>query len=138
MKNNIKICVHCKQKKSINEFCKSKKSQDGLNIRCNDCYRDDYLKRTHNITFKQYKEISNSQNNCCAICKIHESKLKQGLHVDHNHKTGVIRGLLCVRCNFAIEQYTMYPKEFKHYLKTVSQRMIKFYKKWLNKLGETK
>jgi hypothetical protein len=43
------------------------------------------------------------QNGVCAICKLPESrKSRSGLYtlsVDHDHKTGKVRGLLCHRCN---------------------------------------
>lgn len=43
--------------------------------------------------------LSDAQNQCCAICTKHESQFKKRLAVDHNHKTGKVRGLLCYRCN---------------------------------------
>ena len=57
------------------------------------------LKRKYNITEKQWDELYNKQNGCCAICKKPESELKKILGVDHNHKTGKVRGLLCDNCN---------------------------------------
>lgn len=39
------------------------------------------------------------QEGKCAICKRHESEFKRRLSVDHNHKTGKVRGLLCFQCN---------------------------------------
>ena len=42
------------------------------------------------------------QNRCCKICGIHRNNLKSSLHVDHNHNTGKIRGLLCHKCNRGI------------------------------------
>lgn len=41
----------------------------------------------------------------CKICKVPmsmTSRRKDSCHVDHNHKTGLIRGLLCSMCNVAI------------------------------------
>ncbi len=38
------------------------------------------------------------QNNQCYICKSGPSK-NQSLHVDHDHKTGKVRKLLCNNCN---------------------------------------
>ena len=35
----------------------------------------------------------------CFICGRHKLQFKKGLHIDHNHKTGETRGILCVRCN---------------------------------------
>ena len=43
--------------------------------------------------------LAKQQNYCCAICDINESELRRNLEVDHCHNTGVIRGLLCERCN---------------------------------------
>lgn len=45
------------------------------------------------------QKMSDSQEQRCAICKKHESMFKKRLAVDHNHKTGKVRGLLCYRCN---------------------------------------
>lgn len=48
-----------------------------------------------------------SQNGVCAICgKPETEKSRKGnvrsLHVDHNHDTGKVRGLLCGKCNRSI------------------------------------
>ena len=49
------------------------------------------------ITLAEYTELLEKQGGGCAIC---ESRPKtRRLHVDHNHKTGEVRGLLCMRCN---------------------------------------
>jgi hypothetical protein len=45
------------------------------------------------------QKLSDLQGACCAICKKHESQFKKRLAVDHNHKSGKVRGLLCYRCN---------------------------------------
>jgi hypothetical protein len=45
------------------------------------------------------QKMSDLQQQCCAICKKHESNFMKRLAVDHNHKTGKVRGLLCYRCN---------------------------------------
>lgn len=46
--------------------------------------------------------------NQCAICKKRRSAFKKNLSIDHNHKTGKIRGLLCFRCNkFAVGRNTI-------------------------------
>jgi hypothetical protein len=43
-----------------------------------------------------------NQNNKCAICGRDKSEFKKRFAVDHNHKTGEIRGLLCVNCNHGL------------------------------------
>jgi hypothetical protein len=57
------------------------------------------LKKIYNLTLTQYNELKRKQNNCCTICG---KKSKRRLSVDHNHKTGKIRGLLCHKCNAAL------------------------------------
>ena len=42
-----------------------------------------------------------AQNGVCAIC-LEARPEERTLHVDHDHETGAIRGLLCFRCNNAI------------------------------------
>lgn len=64
--------------------------------------KDAYLKKTYGISLDQYKKMLIKQKSCCAICDRHESKFKYGLYVDHNHKTGNVRGLLCTNCNTAV------------------------------------
>lgn len=61
-----------------------------------------HLKECYNITLSDYNKIFIYQKECCIICGIHQSKLKNRLCVDHNHQTGKIRGLLCHQCNLTI------------------------------------
>lgn len=51
------------------------------------------------FTVDDYNARLESQNYCCGICGKHQDEFKLGLFVDHDHSTGVVRGLLCVRCN---------------------------------------
>jgi len=48
---------------------------------------------------KERAEFFKLQKGCCAICGKHQRMFKRRLNLDHNHKTGQIRGLLCYRCN---------------------------------------
>src|SRR5262245_17713190 len=58
--------------------------------------RKDHLKYYYGITVEEYNAILARQNGCCRICK---RKVKGNLCVDHDHKTGKVRGLLCRTCN---------------------------------------
>lgn len=64
--------------------------------------RDLRLQRQYGITAEQYDEILVFQGGVCAICK--KPPKKNRLSVDHNHKTGLTRGLLCWACNKLIAQ----------------------------------
>ena len=50
-------------------------------------------------TYESWQVQFNRQGGRCAICGIHQSDLNTILHIDHNHVTGELRGLLCVKCN---------------------------------------
>lgn len=49
-----------------------------------------------------YQLILESQNHCCRICGRHESEFTKRLHIDHDHSTGEVRGLLCHACNLGL------------------------------------
>lgn len=62
------------------------------------------LKRLYGITLEQYVEMFVAQGEVCAICK-EKCPTKKSLSVDHNHETGIVRGLLCNRCNRALGMF---------------------------------
>jgi hypothetical protein len=57
------------------------------------------LKHRFGISLAEFNGIFERQRGCCKICKTHQSELRRGLSVDHCHKTGRVRGLLCHHCN---------------------------------------
>jgi hypothetical protein len=63
--------------------------------------RKSYLKRKYGMTIADYERMFEAQGGVCAICREARPE-ERTLHVDHDHETGVIRGLLCFRCNQAI------------------------------------
>lgn len=70
-------------------------------------YTSRYLRRTYKITLEDYERLLKSQNGRCAICGgegflMDASRHKVKLVVDHDHKSGRIRGLLCHNCNRAL------------------------------------
>ena len=58
--------------------------------------------RRYGITNDQYLEMVRQHNDVCASCKQPEKTQGKSLCVDHDHKTGKIRGLLCHHCNRAL------------------------------------
>lgn len=56
----------------------------------------------YGITQEDYQRMLDSQSNVCAICGGYETWEHSRLCVDHCHKTGKVRGLLCSRCNKAL------------------------------------
>lgn len=56
--------------------------------------------RKYGITHDEYVTLLDAQGGVCAICGNNESgRDPRQMSVDHDHKTGAIRGLLCNRCN---------------------------------------
>jgi Recombination endonuclease VII len=53
----------------------------------------------YKMTVQEYENVLKLQNYKCAICPKKMSELNKHLAVDHCHKTGKIRGLLCRKCN---------------------------------------
>lgn len=64
------------------------------------------LKKSFGLTINEYDIMFEAQKGVCATCGKEETAKNQygvvRLAVDHNHKTGKIRGLLCARCNRSI------------------------------------
>jgi hypothetical protein len=63
--------------------------------------RDGHLKRKFGITQDDYEVMLAVQGGGCAICGKAPSEAR-ALHVDHDHRSGVVRGLLCFDCNAGI------------------------------------
>lgn len=58
-----------------------------------------HLKGTYGLTLEQYQQLFDAQEGRCFICRKHQDEFKQRLHVDHDHVTLEVRGLLCNFCN---------------------------------------
>ena len=75
------------------------------------------LKKRYKLTLDQYNEMYRKQESKCGICGIHESKITKKLNIDHNHKTGKARELLCQKCNVALSYFENFDsKPFLEYL----------------------
>lgn len=71
----------------------------------------------YGLTLYQYKQLLVSQRSACAVCGCGEIKWKtdlrrDGWHIDHDHETGAVRGILCPPCNLMIG----YAKDRPHVL----------------------
>ena len=58
------------------------------------------------MTMEEYDTLLEKQGGVCAVCGTDDTTYSKGnhFHVDHNHTTGKVRGLLCGHCNLAIGQ----------------------------------
>ncbi len=61
--------------------------------------KERHLLRTYNITLEQWNQMLKVQNGICANPHCSKAIVGSDVHVDHDHETGKVRGLLCARCN---------------------------------------
>lgn len=117
-----KQCSKCERVQPLANFTSRPKTLDGLEYQCKDCrnqsikeYRASnrstvrsksrqwYLERTlrgFGLSLENYQTLLDSQDGRCAICgKLEWYKRPFRLAIDHNHRTGQMRGLLCSHCN---------------------------------------
>jgi hypothetical protein len=87
----------------IDAFHRHKTFSDGRNIYCKNCRKrrgaDTHIKRTYGLTRTELDALVAAQGGLCAICETNPA-----VHVDHDHVTGKIRGVLCFTCNVALGQ----------------------------------
>jgi hypothetical protein len=128
----VKKCSRCQVTKQLSLFHKDKRNKDGHDTVCNECHsmktkqyqkknpeklvtkskkwdtknvekrKNARYKRVYGISVTEYGNRLNKQDHCCALCRTHKDKFRYALSVDHCHKTGKIRGLLCGTCNMTI------------------------------------
>ncbi len=110
----MKICSKCKNTKPLAEFSKN---GPYFHSHCKMCKNRAHKKRyyenpekeriyrfihRYGITLKEVRAMYTTQNKLCPICG---GKMKFGgnrnnsAHVDHDHKTQVVRGVICAACN---------------------------------------
>jgi hypothetical protein len=119
----VRTCTDCKTEKPPWGFFRDRSKKHGRMARCKTCStarvrayvkRTDYdktrywanrdserqrhLVKKYGITFDDYDRMLKEQNGKCAICQRPEP-VNRMFDVDHDHKTGDVRGLLCTSCN---------------------------------------
>ncbi len=62
--------------------------------------RRHHLRTSYGITPEEYEDRLANQSGVCAICR--QANGRRRLAVDHDHETGVVRGLLCDKCNWLV------------------------------------
>lgn len=98
-----KRCAECLETKPVSEFHAHKKERDGLVGYCKACRkvqnRRVHLRRSYGLDELSLAEMVDGQGGLCAICRA-----RPAVHVDHDHRTQHVRGVLCFRCNVALGQ----------------------------------
>ena len=89
------------QKKFCSAACKAKKYRKTNPEASRNSIRNCLYKREYGITLEDYDLMLIEQEGKCAVCGSDDPKGKGRFHVDHDHDTGKVRGLLCHYCNIA-------------------------------------
>lgn len=92
-------------KERVRQYHKDRRDKDPQQYR--KTTRDNMLKYRHGLSTIEYNNILQLQNNSCLICKTTNpgNWKQQRFHVDHSHRTGKIRGLLCQACNTGLGHF---------------------------------
>ena len=123
----MKQCTKCNEHKQLSQFGNHKRHKDGKRFRCKACEAADRkevrkeqavqnigelkqydrasnLKRMYGISIQEWNIKLEQQKGVCAIC---QGTCVSGrrLSVDHDHRTGKIRELLCGNCNHGLGKF---------------------------------
>jgi len=110
----MKRCPDCGETKPLAEFPRNRAVKDGYAVYCKPCHnakgrasRDKYggarkyhLWRRYGLTLDDFNALLTAQAQKCAICGATDPE-----HVDHDHESGHVRGLLCFNCNGGLGQF---------------------------------
>jgi hypothetical protein len=129
-------CPECGDQDPLNFYYN--KNNFRTNAYCTDCHKRRCSERYHAKTIlekragrasiyglskEEYIAMYEKQQGLCAICK-KEPTTKRGLHIDHNHKTGTVRGLLCHSCNVGIGNFMDDPGLLISAIEYISQDVV--------------
>jgi len=131
----LKTCPKCGVQKTSDDYYQDFSRIDKLEKECKTCSqrrlkvsntikkrrRKQNLKK-YELTIGQYDQMLEKQCGYCYICLTHSKELNKKLAVDHDHNTGKVRGLLCMKCNTVLGKV----KESIFIL----ERMIEYLKKY--------
>jgi hypothetical protein len=94
--DGFKRCKRCNEVKEHSEFTGKKISKRGS---CKSCDREKWYEKKYGITKEQKDLMIKDSEGKCNICGSESPNSSWGWHLDHCHKTGKVRGILCMQCN---------------------------------------
>lgn len=96
-----KWCPGCRTAKAFAEWHRQWSQSGGYTSYCKECRREQgkqsHLRKNYQLTTEELEHRIAAQRGLCAICRS-----EKPVHVDHDHKTGGVRGILCARCNLGL------------------------------------
>jgi hypothetical protein len=99
-----KNCTRCKVSKNEDDFSPAKwaKALTGYKVECRRCQKDRNFISLYGIGIDTWEEWMEKQKHCCYLCLTDFKNLQKDVHVDHNHVSGAVRALLCLKCNVSV------------------------------------
>jgi hypothetical protein len=95
----------CEKRRSVCRECRRIRRKT-YGVRSGEGLRDYNLKRLYGISLKDFKKMLLEQNHKCYLCNgTTKNRWGYGLAVDHCHKSGKVRKLLCDKCNKGLGQF---------------------------------
>lgn len=85
---------HAAHREKDNARGRTRRASPGYKI----ARRSAHLLKRYGMTMEDFDNILHRQGGGCAICQ----RVRKQWHVDHNHATGEVRGILCLKCNVAL------------------------------------
>ena len=99
----MRRCILCRKHKPDSAFHRRWKGKDALQSKCKDCDKRTSLDRVHGKGATAWKKRQlHKQGGRCAACGTTDPKHAYGWALDHCHKTGTWRHVLCHNCNLAL------------------------------------
>jgi hypothetical protein len=99
-----KRCPACDRVLGVESFNLNKAQSSGRGTYCKDCIavrsRRGRLRRIYGLTEEMLADMVTAQNGTCAVCRTGRPE-----HIDHDHVTGKVRGILCLNCNQGLGQF---------------------------------
>lgn len=92
----MKTCSKCKQDLPFDAFRKDPRYRNDRASYCRTCAKAYRRAREYGLSGDRFREMLEGQGYRCAVC---EESITESAHVDHDHATGRVRGLLCPPCN---------------------------------------
>ena len=100
-KNGQRLCRMCRNFNGLSWWRKLSKTEKSIRAA-----RGRHMRKYDGFSLEEYAAMAKEQNGACAICGVVPEKL----HVDHCHKTGKVRQLLCHKCNLGIGYFADSPE----------------------------
>lgn len=116
--DGMKFCPRCEVVLPIDAFVRNRSTRTGVGTYCRPCQnaqsaqsvkklygntRHYHLKRRYGIGADEAQEMLEEQAARCAIC--FTDLTVATMHIDHDHATGAVRGVVCFNCNGGLGQF---------------------------------